>query len=216
MTKRPRTQRAQRCPRCAVPLCLDAPCPCEAWPRIEARTRISIVVHFRELRKSSNTARVATLVLGNCRLLVRGGPSPELGREVETALRDCLERGAALLFPSESARELDPLTGPLPSELIVPDGTWSQARRLARRYAVLQALPAFRLPEQTSAYQLRRGSAPGQLCTSEAIASALRLLGEAEAADTLTSVLLEWQRRALTARSSEGSAASGRIAETRI
>jgi DTW domain-containing protein YfiP len=160
-------------------------------------------VHFQELRKSSNTARIAERVLGNCRLLVRGGPSPELGRDVASELDRAGLETAALLFPAEHARELREWSGPQPEQLIVPDGTWSQARRLARRYPVLQTLPALRLPEVSSVYRLRRGSAPGQLCTSEAIATALHLLGEEGPARALMQVLFEWQARALAARTSE-------------
>lgn len=142
-------------------------------------------------------------MLDNCRLLVRGGPSPELGREVPAELDRAGLETAALLFPSERSRELSEWSGPLPEHLIVPDGTWSQARRLVRRYPVLQTLPALRLPEVTSLYRLRRGTAKGQLCTSEAIATALHLLGEVEPARALLQVLLEWQARAMTARTSE-------------
>jgi len=57
-----------------VPLCL-----CALWPRIAARTRLVLVPHFKEWRRSSNTGRVAVMTLRHAELALWGRRSAALG-----------------------------------------------------------------------------------------------------------------------------------------
>jgi DTW domain-containing protein YfiP len=90
------------------------------------------------------------------------------------AARDA--RPQLLLFPAVAAPVLTRDDGPC--DLVVPDGTWRQARKMRPRVAGLAALPCRVLPATTMAttYRLRSERREGGLATLEAIAAALRIL----------------------------------------
>ena len=167
------------------------------------KTRVVVVMHRREAITSSNTGRLAARVLEGASVRVRGdlpepGPLPE-GRRL-------------VLFPQVGARLLegadaDPARGPL--VLLVPDGTWSQARRLLRRDDDLQgAEPVTLPPTAPSRYRLRRHVREGGLCTLEAIAQALSVLEGAEVEERLMDVLDRFVARALQARTGGATSAA--------
>jgi DTW domain-containing protein YfiP len=88
--------------------------------------------------------------------------------------------GAWALFPSARAT---PRGSASPARIVVPDGTWQQARRMMHRVPALQRLPRLSLPPALPAPRLRKPPRPGGMSTLEAIAEALRFLGhDAEAA----------------------------------
>lgn len=195
-----RGYRAPRCERCGL---LPTDCMCTQLPRVRSRIATTFVLHFREWNKPTNTAKVASLMLGdNSTVLLRGAPSREEAAEAEAQL-DAIDRtNALILYPSETATSLDELkergafTQPGGLRLIVPDGTWSQTRRVVRRHAALQHLPHVALPLRTSQYRLRRGAKPGLVCTLEAVGLALALLDPAFDYDTYMRGFLRWQDRA--------------------
>jgi DTW domain-containing protein YfiP len=138
----------------------------------------------------------------NSAVLLRGAPSREAAFEAEAQL-DAIDRtNAVILYPSENAISVDELAargaldGPGAVRLVVPDGTWSQTRRVVRRHQVLQHLPHLKLPLQQSHYRLRRGAKPGLLCTLEAVGLALSVLDPTFDYSTYMSGFVEWQRRA--------------------
>ena len=144
-----------------------------------------------EARAASNSARLAQLWLAGSQCHVRGAdglrdPAQLLGRP-----------GTAILFPGAGspAAALGEIR-----HLIVPDGTWSQALRLERRWFAPAGLPRLELdPKWPSVYGLRRARAPlpqSQLCTFEAVAIAHGVLGEPALARTLLARFAEWARRA--------------------
>lgn len=187
----PRGFRQARCAGCGL---TESLCLCGAWPALSVACDVSIVMPECEARAASNSARLAKLWLsgGNC--YVRGAdglrdPAQLLARP-----------GTAILFPGTGS--------PAPDlrdvrHLIVPDGTWSQALRIERRWLAPAGLPHLELaPSWPSAYGLRRTrsaqrTAPSsQLCTFEAVAIALGVLGAPELARTLLARFREWARRA--------------------
>jgi DTW domain-containing protein YfiP len=101
--------------------------------------------------------------------------------------------GARLLGAADAAGE--------PIVLLVPDGTWSQARRLLRRDDDLGgAEPVTLPPAAPSRYRLRRHVREGGLCTLEAIAQALAVLEGPEVEERLMGVLDRFVALALQAR----------------
>lgn len=73
---------------------------------------------------------------------------------------------------------------------ILPDGTWSEARKIFGRSPYLNPLPVLSLqPERWSAYRLRNSGRSDHHCTSEIAAMCLELAGEQRAADTLSAWL---------------------------
>jgi len=156
---------------------------------------VIVVMHRREAITSTNTGRLAARVLEGAHVRVYGEPASEAPA--------ALPEGRHLaLFPREGARVLDPKDAAgEPLSLLVPDGTWSQARRLMLRDAALRgAEPVALPPAEPSRYRLRRHEREGALCTLEAIAHALGVLeGPAIEAELLT-LLDVFVTRALRAR----------------
>lgn len=175
---------------------------------------MTVLAHFCEIKKPTNTAKLAARVLAQCRILQLGALPPgaefgrdaarEAGAELTQQLAALDPTRALLLYPSDEAIPLDELMlrrqpGP-PLELLVPDGTWAATRRLVRRYPELQRLQAVRLCKRQSTYALRRNAVPGLLCTLEAIACALGVLDGADVEAGLLSAFDTWQTAALAAR----------------
>jgi DTW domain-containing protein YfiP len=110
-----------------------------------------------------------------------------------------LQPGAVLLFPDDTGS-----APPLPevvTHLVVLDGSWSQARRAARRLPGLSALPRLSLsPRETSAPRLRRESTDEGRSTLEAIADAVSFLSGESLAAPLRALYKTFAARVLSAR----------------
>lgn len=218
-TARPgRGYRSLRCAQCGLPQACrlaTGDCPCARFVALENRTRVTILAHYSELRKPTNTSKLAALLLRRCRVLSIGDPrSPHAGNPRELIQQLDAER-TLLLFPSPDAEPLATLT-PGAYELVVPDGTWAQTRRMVRRYADLQRLRAVKVDFEPTRYLLRRNAESGLLCTLEAVARALSLLDGAALGRDLETAWLDWQTRALAMRTGSPSsrAAADRSPDT--
>jgi DTW domain-containing protein YfiP len=194
---KPRGFRQARCPGCGL---THTTCLCSTYPRLASSIAICVVMTRSEARSASNSARLLSLWLPGVELHVRGG-ADDTGAPERWVARP----GSALLFPGGSCSE------PLPADvrhLIVPDGTWAQARRIERRCFGTSGLPRVSLATSwPSVYELRRGRQG--LCTFEATALALGVLGHAPLAEALLERFVEWARRAqvLKAGGNPGAAA---------
>lgn len=158
-----------RCQNCGLP---NRFCLCQKVVALPLVTSVSIVMHHREERLASNTGRLAKLAIEQCRIYLRGE------RENPLDMAQILARpGKAIyLYPTEDAfdiAELNPKEGPF--HLIVPDGSWRQAKRVIKREPLLANVPCVRInPTTTARYLLRRAPQPQFLSTFEAIAWCLR------------------------------------------
>lgn len=114
------------CPRCflRVDLCLCSELTC-----IRSNIQIVIVRHFREERLSSNTGRLAALMLSNVCIVPYGGGEPF----DEEPLRG---DDTWLLFPDAKS------TAPCgrPQRLVLLDATFRQARHMYRKISGLRLL----------------------------------------------------------------------------
>lgn len=130
-------------------------------------------MHHREKHLTSNTARLAANTIPGCEIRMRGLKDKPF--DPTGILED--HRQALLLYPSPSAQELGPeylsqFTKPI--TLVVPDGSWRQAAKVARREPFLKDVPHVTLAfDGPSIYTLRREPKPHTLATFEAIARAL-------------------------------------------
>ncbi len=155
-------------------------CVCGLVPRHSLRTKLVLVMHHIEVKRQSNTGRLALAALDNMEIRLRGRQDQPLD------LSDLLDpaRRPILLFPSADALPLDAAYAAAderPVTLFVPDGTWNLARKIPLRQAELRAIPRVCLPfERPSQYRLRNAPHPHQLSTLEAIARALGVLDGAE------------------------------------
>ena len=163
----------QRCSVCGASLTL---CMCAEVPQLDLRTKVALVIHHRELSRSSNTGLLALQSLVNSELRIRGDSREALD------LSDLLSpRYRTLLFyPSADALELDRelvCRDSRPIQLIVPDGTWRQARKIHSRQPELKNIPRVKISTPNrGTFQLRAQSRPERMATLQAIACALRII----------------------------------------
>lgn len=183
-----------RCGACGLP---ESACVCGALPTLETKVRVAIVMHHIEAVRSSNTGRLVARMLGRTVTRLRGlrdaavEPTPE-GRRL-------------VLFPAEGARVLRREDASDDLVLVVPDGTWSQARRIHRRDPWTEGAEAVTLPEsRESEYELRHGAHDGGLCTIEAVAAAMGVLEGAAVEAAMREGFTLWRERALALRTSRG------------
>jgi DTW domain-containing protein YfiP len=162
-----------RCAGCAFPAAL---CLCDRIPRLEIPTRFVVLRHASEIPRLTSTARWAAAALAGARIVDYALPGPPLD---DASLAG---DGTWVLFPS--ARPTPP-GSVAPRRIVVPDGTWQQARRMMQRVPALRALPRLSLPPAAAAPRLRRPPIAGGMSTLEAIAAALRFLGHLDEAERL-------------------------------
>ncbi|MBU8897549.1 DTW domain-containing protein [Corallococcus sp. M34] len=180
---------AGRCPRCYLPTAL---CLCEHVPRVVTRTELLIIRHNKEAEKSSNTARMAALALPRCRIIPYGAP----GKPFDASQLEAPDTW--LLFPDAQPPEPG---APPPQRLVVLDGSWGQARRMAQRLPELRRLPGLRLPPPPpDSRRLRRPPHPDGMSTLEAMAGAIGHLEGEEVARPLYDLHELMIDRVLTSR----------------
>jgi DTW domain-containing protein YfiP len=165
-------------------------CICGLIQPIATRTRVVLLLHQLEQEKPTNTGRLAARCLSNSVLIEPGdpaeadtarhpdrgpAPAPEGGRRPAW---DTPGADALLLFPHPEARPLENWRDSArPVVLVVPDGTWRQAKKARRRIAGLEQLPCAILPAAgPSSYRLRQAARPDRLATIEALARAMGIL----------------------------------------
>jgi len=161
-------------------------CLCSALPSVRSRIEIVIVRHVREERLTSNTGRLAALMLSNVRLVPYGAGMPF---EEGTLLGD----DTWLLFPAAT-----PAAPPgQPQRLVLLDASFHQARRMYRKIAGLRRLPqcALHLPEHRPPGRRVAPRSDG-LSTLEAIAAALAQFEDPALSAPLLAAYAEFVRRA--------------------
>jgi DTW domain-containing protein YfiP len=165
--------RSERCQTCGVSA---TACLCDVVPRIDLRTKVCLVIHHRELSRRSNTGLLAIRALINSEVRVRGEQREAL--DLEDLLT--VQYRTFLFYPSADAIELNQelvLKEPTPIQLLVPDGTWRQARKIHSRHRELSDLPRVKISTPNhSIFQLRAQSKPERMATLQAIAEGLGVI----------------------------------------
>jgi DTW domain-containing protein YfiP len=140
------------------------------------------VVHAKELKRTTNTGRLAVEALENSALKIRGAGREALDLTCE--LTDSYE--SVLLYPGEDSISLADFKPEKPVQLIVPDGNWRQAAKVGIRHPELKALRKVRIPQANSSQaHLRKEHFEEGRSTLEAIAEAIRILEGDAAAEPL-------------------------------
>lgn len=151
-------------------------CICTIAPRLSLKTRVAVVMHVRESCRPSNTGRLVPLALDNSFLCLRGVKD----KPTDTAGMIPDDTQGLVLYPSADSHELkqdyfSPIIKPI--TLVVLDGNWNQASKMAKREPALRDLPRVHLPPgPLSMFRLRTQSAPERVCTFEAVARALGVI----------------------------------------
>lgn len=158
--------------RCASCKMHQSLCICGLVTRRETRTRLVVVMHRAEERKSTNTGALAARCIARSEIIVRGHEDRRWTFVAEPGTQP------VLLFPHEDAAPISRFAGAeRPITLVVPDGTWRQASKVRARVPGLRDIPCVRLPrESPSIYRLRAEAHDDRLSTIEAVARAMGLL----------------------------------------
>ena len=173
-------------------------CLCAELQALELETRVVVVSAASEGLQPTNTGRLVPLALSRGVLRVRGrGLAPLRREELEDPARRTL-----LLFPDPQARVLTREADERRAlTLVVPDGTWRAARRMAARDGVLAGLERVQLPPgPPSSYRLRSHPDAGCLATFEAVARALGILEGPEVRARLERLFAQFVERTLFSR----------------
>ena len=186
-----------RCERCHM---LTALCLCPVIPQIITRTKLVLVIHHRETRRTTNTGRLAALTLQNSEVLIRGNVDQPLSPKSLI----CEDRQHLLLYPHEKSQELTKeylAQFKKPITLVVPDGNWRQARKIGRREPALVEIPWVKLPSgKPSEYLLRHEPMEEGLATIEAIARAFGIIESEESETALYDIFKIMVERTLKSR----------------
>ncbi len=151
-------------------------CICSQIPHLQIKTRVVLVIHAKEIKRTTNSGRLALAALENSEQRVRGQ------NQEPVDLSDLLTSNyeSLLFYPSEEAIELtDEFVKSLdkPVQLIVPDGSWRQASKVHTRHPELAGIKRVMITTpNTAKHHLRRESSPYGMSTLEAIARALSVL----------------------------------------
>lgn len=151
-------------------------CVCAFNPHLTLRTKISLVVHAKELKRTTNTGRLALNALSNSEMRIRGKDLTTLD------LTDLLtpDYQTFLFYPAEDALELSPelvQSTKLPIQLIVPDGNWRQASKVHYRHHELRDIPRVKISTPNEAQlHMRTETTEAGMATLEAIAHALGII----------------------------------------
>ncbi len=185
------------CPGCLLRVDL---CLCAEIPKIVTDTHVALIVHSLELKKATNTARLLSAALVNSEVRLQGSPLHPLNLSQLVSP----ERDTLILFPENSNPPLTPefaATLRRPVTLIVPDGTWQQAKKIAAHASMLPGARRLSVPNGApSRYRLRLSEQPARLCTMEAVARALGVLESPEIEATLTTLLDTMVERSMSMR----------------
>jgi DTW domain-containing protein len=190
-----------RCPECRINNNL---CVCADIKPFEVSNLISLIVHVRELKLTSNTAQFIEKLLPNqAEIFIRGRVNDNFDSTPVVA-----RPGLPLfLYPHEDAVELNAdfvKNNPGPYHIVIPDGNWHQARRVRRREEHFKNMVAVKLPPGLiGEYQLRRAPQPEWVSTYEAVAHALGILEGPEVTEKLMMFFRKWVQATLKSRSGD-------------
>lgn len=176
-------------------------CICAVIPRLNLRTKVSLIIHRKELKRTTNTGRLALQALVNSTVRIRGEHQAQA-----LDLTDLLSNDyrSVLFFPSADAQELSAEflnQSPLPVQLIVPDGNWRQASKVGIRHPELAHLERVKIgaPNQGTNHLRAEHFAEG-MSTLQAIAMAITVIEGEAAGNELLNVYQAKLRNTLIGR----------------
>jgi DTW domain-containing protein len=161
---------------CAACRMGGANCVCGQAPSLSISTRLIVVIHSKEWRRSTNTGHLARLAIKDGEVRLHGLPH----QTVSDVGVDSKSSSTLVLFPGRGAQPLTadylaPLIRPL--TLLVPDGNWNQAQHMMRRVPMLCQAHPVRLDGPSLGLRcLRYNRCADRMSTFEAIALALGIL----------------------------------------
>lgn len=142
--------------------------------------KVTLLTHFKEFAKRSNTGQVVLEVLGDAAQQVRWDRmQPPAGLLAEIAAG-----GVALIYPGATDENAGSLADI--NHVILIDSTWHEARKIYQRSPYLQQVRRVCLkPAGPSRYTLRKNQKTACLCTAECVIEVLRIAGHQATANHL-------------------------------
>lgn len=158
-------------------------CICSIIPNLKLKTKISLIVHHKELHRSTNTGRLAIACLENSQMIIRGESKNHPVLKLDSLLDPNYH--SWVFYPSLDAVELTPELvknhSDLPIQLIVPDGNWRQASKVHYRHHELKDLLRVKISTpNTAPLHMRKETTKEGMATLEAIAHALGIIENEE------------------------------------
>lgn len=153
--------------------------------------KFTLLTHFKEFDKRSNTGQLVLEILGEAAEQLqwdRLNPPTRLVEEIESG-------GVALVYPgpTDGDGNGDDLSGI--RRFILIDGTWHQARKIHQRSPYLAKARRVSLtPAGPSRYNLRKNQKESCLCTAECVIEILLGTGRIEHAEQLRERFLAFIR----------------------
>lgn len=179
-------------------------CVCEQITPLNLATRVVLVMHRREVFKTTATGPLALNALTHSELHIHG----QRDTRVDLTALHSEDRRVLLLYPGEGAKVLTSellAEDPRPVTLIVPDGSWGQAKSAAKRVPGMSQAEMVVLPAgAASGYRLRSEPKLGGLATVEAIARALGIIESPAVQEQLEAVFAVMVERTLSTRPQPG------------
>lgn len=171
-------------------------CVCRLSPRLGLDTRVEVVIHYADIRKMSNSGRLATLALKNSAVHIRGIKDKLIEAAAEKTYKTDL-----VLFPGHGSVELNEkflAKVSRPIRLLIPDGNWNQASSMVKREPLMRNAVKVHLPAGTEAkYRIRSQPDPFRLCTFEAAIRALGVIEGSRVEKKLDDFFRVWIYRSL-------------------
>ncbi|MGI2100639.1 tRNA-uridine aminocarboxypropyltransferase [Shewanella oncorhynchi] len=181
--------------------------------------QIILLTHERELTRKTNTGQLALAAFPEeVKSIVWSRTAPDNDLVAMLASQQ-----AKLLFPASDTEfamptDINPLAEPalsnaqallvpaqstliaaqrMPSQVVILDATWQEARKMLRQSPYLKTAARVSLPPlmPESAFILRRNQQEGGLCTAECIIALWRQCGREEQATLLASLFTELNSR---------------------
>ena len=144
--------------------------------------KITLLTHFKEIDKCSNTGRLVLEILGDAAEQVRWdrlNPPARLVEEIDAG-------SVALVYPGPADENGDHADLSDITRFILIDGTWHEARKIHQRSPyLLRARRVSLKPAGASQYNLRKNQKDACLCTAECVIEILRSTGHIEQAERL-------------------------------
>ncbi len=155
-------------------------CICSSFSLLNTRTRVDLLVHYKELKRTTNTGRLVVELLNNAKIWVRGEKEKGALDHSKVLSKD---HETFLLYPSDDAIELNEESAKKmgllkPIQLLVPDGNWRQASKVHYRVSELKNIPRVRLSGDLADRHnlVRKESKASGMSTLESIGHVLSLI----------------------------------------
>lgn len=182
-----KTQLGQYCPACHL---RKIACLCARRPVLQSRAKFFLLVHERELAKTTNTGHLVVNAFAGAEYGIWSRVEPP------KRLLSLIDDGAyepLVVFPADAVSASVTDVSTIPSHrsaksplLILLDATWQQASKMYRQSSYLAGLSLLSLqPQQASRYGLRRNQGDGHLSTVEVVIEILAQMQETAAAQGL-------------------------------